>query len=42
MEHLSQTICIVLQEFLVAVSSDAKVLPALRDQLAKLETTVKH
>uniref|UniRef100_H3DHS0 Rap guanine nucleotide exchange factor 4 n=1 Tax=Tetraodon nigroviridis TaxID=99883 RepID=H3DHS0_TETNG len=33
---------VFLQEFLVAVSNDAKVLPALRDQLAKLETTVKH
>ncbi|CAG09962.1 unnamed protein product, partial [Tetraodon nigroviridis] len=30
---------VFLQEFLVAVSNDAKVLPALRDQLAKLETT---
>lgn len=38
----SQTICALLQEFLVAVSNDAKVLPALREQLAKLEITVKH
>lgn len=38
----SQTICITLQEFLAAVTDDAKVLPALRDQLAKLEITVKH
>lgn len=39
----SQTICALLQEFLVAVSNEsAKVLPALREQLAKLEITVKH
>lgn len=33
--------CRVLQEFLVAVSEDAKVLPALRDQLTELEKVVK-
>lgn len=32
----------VLQEFLMAVSNDAKVLPALRDQLSDLERIVKR
>ncbi|XP_060944143.1 rap guanine nucleotide exchange factor 4 [Limanda limanda] len=31
-----------LQEFLVAVSEDAKGIPALRDQLTQLERMVKH
>lgn len=32
----------VLQEFLMAVSNDTKVIPALRDQLTKLEIIVKQ
>lgn len=31
-----------LEEFFVAVSNDAKVIPALRDQLTKLEAVVKR
>ncbi|XP_069389568.1 rap guanine nucleotide exchange factor 4 isoform X2 [Paralichthys olivaceus] len=31
-----------LQEFFMAVSDDAKVIPALRDQLTELERIVKH
>lgn len=30
------------KEFFVAVSNDAKVIPALRDQLTKLEAVVKR
>ncbi|TNN03011.1 hypothetical protein fugu_000040 [Takifugu bimaculatus] len=43
-DHLleEEDVVAFLQEFLVAVSNDAKVLPALREQLAKLEITVKH
>lgn len=36
------SLCLVFKEFLVAVSHDAKVIPALRDQLAKLEAVVKR
>uniref|UniRef100_A0A3B3YKQ4 Rap guanine nucleotide exchange factor (GEF) 4 n=1 Tax=Poecilia mexicana TaxID=48701 RepID=A0A3B3YKQ4_9TELE len=40
-EHLQQQDMVFLEEFLVAVSEDAKVLPALRDQLTELEKIIK-
>lgn len=49
---LSVDVCLVIlnlsfnllfsKEFFVAVSNDAKVIPALRDQLTKLEAVVKR
>uniref|UniRef100_A0A8C6PY34 Rap guanine nucleotide exchange factor 4 n=1 Tax=Nothobranchius furzeri TaxID=105023 RepID=A0A8C6PY34_NOTFU len=41
-EHLQQENTAFLEEFLRAVSDDAKVLPALRDQLTELERIVKN
>ncbi|KAM9709927.1 rap guanine nucleotide exchange factor 4 isoform 1-T1 [Menidia menidia] len=41
-EHLEQGDVCFLEEFLMAVSNDAKVLPALRDQLTELEKIVKR
>uniref|UniRef100_A0A3Q2QE72 Rap guanine nucleotide exchange factor 4 n=1 Tax=Fundulus heteroclitus TaxID=8078 RepID=A0A3Q2QE72_FUNHE len=40
-QHLQQEDVVFLEEFLMAVSDDAKVLPALRDQLTELERTIK-
>uniref|UniRef100_A0A3B5Q8J8 Rap guanine nucleotide exchange factor 4 n=1 Tax=Xiphophorus maculatus TaxID=8083 RepID=A0A3B5Q8J8_XIPMA len=40
-EDLQQQDMVFLEEFLVAVSEDAKVLPALRDQLTELEKVIK-
>ncbi|XP_043987442.1 rap guanine nucleotide exchange factor 4 isoform X2 [Gambusia affinis] len=40
-EHLQQQDVVFLEEFLVAVSEDAKVLPALRDHLTELEKIIK-
>ncbi|XP_072253139.1 rap guanine nucleotide exchange factor 4 isoform X2 [Leuresthes tenuis] len=41
-QHLEQEDVAFLEEFLMAVSNDAKVLSALRDQLTELEKIVKR
>lgn len=38
----SERVVVVLQEFLISVSNDAKAIPALRDQLTELERIVKR
>ncbi|XP_015231752.1 PREDICTED: rap guanine nucleotide exchange factor 4-like isoform X2 [Cyprinodon variegatus] len=40
-EHLQQEDMVFLEEFVLAVSEDAKVLPDLRDQLTELERITK-